>query len=112
MRSRSPRAPGVVSSRSSHRVGSGNQPRSAALLSMARSPPSVLTVTPALPAAAVARSRQIGPLINAALIVAVRPANGLTSLAGGDTDFDRVPGLSDGPARRPGAGAVRAVTWR
>lgn len=54
----------------------------------------VVTVSPAMLAAGVAVSQQIGLLINDALIVAVMRANGLTKLASGDADFDRVPGLT------------------
>src|SRR5262245_12722688 len=54
----------------------------------------VLTVSPPLRVAAVTLSQQVGLLINDALIVAVMQANGLTNLASGDADFDRVPGLT------------------
>jgi predicted nucleic acid-binding protein len=54
----------------------------------------ILTVPPPLLAAAAALSQQIGLLTNDALIVAVMQAHGLTNLASGDTDFDRVPGLT------------------
>ncbi len=54
----------------------------------------VLTVSPAMLAAAVALSQQLGLLINDALLVVVMQANGLTRLASGDADFDRVPGLT------------------
>jgi predicted nucleic acid-binding protein len=54
----------------------------------------VLTVSPAMLATAVALGQQIGLLINDALLVAVMQANGLTNLASGGADFDRVPGLT------------------
>lgn len=38
-------------------------------------------------------SRQIGLLINDALIVAVMQANGLANIASNDTDFDGVPDI-------------------
>jgi predicted nucleic acid-binding protein len=54
----------------------------------------LLTVTPAHLATGVALSQQIGLLTNDGLIVAVMQANGLTRLASGDSDFDRVPGIT------------------
>jgi predicted nucleic acid-binding protein len=54
----------------------------------------VLPVAPAVLVAGVALCQQIGLLINDALIVAVMQANGLSKLASGDADFDRVPGLT------------------
>lgn len=54
----------------------------------------VLAVTPALLAAGIALSQQIGLLTNDGLIVAVMQAHGLTKIASNDTDFDRVPGLT------------------
>jgi predicted nucleic acid-binding protein len=39
-------------------------------------------------------SQQKGLLTNDALVVALMQANGLTSLASNDPDFDRVPGLT------------------
>jgi predicted nucleic acid-binding protein len=54
----------------------------------------VLPIPPNVLAAAVALSQQIGLLMNDALIVAVMQANGLTTIASSDTDFDRVPGLT------------------
>jgi predicted nucleic acid-binding protein len=54
----------------------------------------VLTVDPPLLSAAAALSQQIGLLTNDGLIVAVMQASGLTNLASGDTDFDRVPALT------------------
>lgn len=54
----------------------------------------VLLITPAMLATAAALSQQIGLLTNDALIVAVMQAHGLTKLASGDADFDRVPGIT------------------
>jgi predicted nucleic acid-binding protein len=54
----------------------------------------VLTIPPDLIATAAAISQQTGLLSNDALVVAVMQANGLTKLASGDADFDRVPGLT------------------
>jgi predicted nucleic acid-binding protein len=54
----------------------------------------VLTIPPPLIDAAAAVSQLTGLLTNDALIVAVMQANGLTNLASGDADFDRVPGLT------------------
>jgi predicted nucleic acid-binding protein len=54
----------------------------------------VLPVAPHLVATAVGLGQQIGLLFNDALVVAVMQANGLTSLASNDADFDRVPGLT------------------
>ena len=54
----------------------------------------VLTIPPDLIATAAAVSQQTGLLSNDALIVAVMQANGLTNLASGDSDFDRVPGIT------------------
>ena len=39
-------------------------------------------------------SQQFGLLIIDAVTVTLMQANGLTRLASGDTDFDRVPGLT------------------
>ena len=39
-------------------------------------------------------SQKTGLLSNDALLIAVMQANGLTSLASHDSDFDRVPGLT------------------
>jgi len=55
---------------------------------------SVLTVAPPLIPTAAAISRQCGLLTNDALIIAVKQASGLTHLASGDRDFDRVPGIT------------------
>ena len=54
----------------------------------------VLTIPVPLIAEGARLSRQTGLLSNDALIVAVMQANGLTSLASNDADFDRVPGLT------------------
>jgi predicted nucleic acid-binding protein len=54
----------------------------------------VLTIAPALIAAAAAVSQQTGLLSNDALIVAILQHHSLTKLASLDTDFDRVPGLT------------------
>ena len=54
----------------------------------------VLTIPPALIAAAVVVSQQTSLLSNDALIVAVMQANSLSKLASSDGDFDRVPGLT------------------
>jgi predicted nucleic acid-binding protein len=54
----------------------------------------IVTTTPPMLAAAVGLSQQIGLLTNDALVVAVMQAHGLTNLASGDADFDRVPGLT------------------
>jgi predicted nucleic acid-binding protein len=53
----------------------------------------VLTIAPALIAAAAAISQQTGLLSNDALIVAVMREHGLVNLASNDADFNRVPGL-------------------
>ena len=39
-------------------------------------------------------SQQVGLLTNDALTAAVMQASGLSKIASGDTDFDRVPGIS------------------
>jgi predicted nucleic acid-binding protein len=54
----------------------------------------ILTVTPALLAAGLVLSQQLGLLTNDGLIVAIMQANGLTKLASNDSDFDRVPGIT------------------
>jgi predicted nucleic acid-binding protein len=54
----------------------------------------ILNITPALVLQAAGISQQTGLLSNDALVVAVMQANGLTSLASHDADFDRVPGLT------------------
>jgi predicted nucleic acid-binding protein len=54
----------------------------------------ILPVTPALLAAGVALSQQIGLLTNDGLIVAVTQAHGLSKIASNDRDFDSVPGLT------------------
>jgi predicted nucleic acid-binding protein len=54
----------------------------------------MLTITPALLAAGLAISQQLGLLTNDGLIVAVMQANGVTKLASNDSDFDRVPGIT------------------
>ena len=54
----------------------------------------ILTATPAMMAAALSLCQQIGLLINDALIVAAMQSGGLTKFASGDTDFDRVPGIT------------------
>jgi predicted nucleic acid-binding protein len=54
----------------------------------------VLAIAPALIHVATERSQQHGLLHNDGLIVAVMQANGLTTLASADDDFDRVPGLT------------------
>jgi predicted nucleic acid-binding protein len=54
----------------------------------------VLPISGALVVQAAPLSQQTGLLSNDALIVAVMQANGLTNLASGDADFDRVPGLT------------------
>src|SRR5882724_11700054 len=59
-----------------------------------RSKLQILTISPALIAAAAALSQQIGLLSNDALLVAVMQAHGLTKLASHDADFDRVPGFT------------------
>jgi predicted nucleic acid-binding protein len=59
-----------------------------------RSKIQVLTISPALLAAAAILCQHIGLLTNDGLIIAVMQANGLTKLASNDADFDRVPGLT------------------
>jgi predicted nucleic acid-binding protein len=54
----------------------------------------VLTVTPAMLAAAMVLCQQLGLLTNDGIIVATMQANGLTKIASADTDFDRVPGIT------------------
>jgi predicted nucleic acid-binding protein len=54
----------------------------------------ILTIPPPLLSTAAVLCQQIGLLTNDGLIVAVMQANGLTKLASGDTDFDRVLGLT------------------
>jgi predicted nucleic acid-binding protein len=54
----------------------------------------ILTIAPAVIAAAAALSQQTGLLTNDALIVAVMREHGLVNLASHDSDFDRVPGLT------------------
>jgi predicted nucleic acid-binding protein len=54
----------------------------------------VLTIAPDLIATAAALSQQYGLLSNDALIVAAMKHHGLIHLASGDTDFDRVPGIT------------------
>jgi predicted nucleic acid-binding protein len=54
----------------------------------------VLTIVPSLVSAAALISRSTGLLSNDALAVALMRANGLSSLASADSDFDRVPGLT------------------
>ncbi|HEV2968371.1 MAG TPA: PIN domain-containing protein [Pirellulales bacterium] len=53
----------------------------------------ILTIPAHLVAAAAALSIRYGLLSNDALVVAIMQAQGLTSLASHDADFDRVPGL-------------------
>jgi predicted nucleic acid-binding protein len=43
---------------------------------------------------AMSLSRQLGLLVNDALLVAQMNQQGLTNLASNDSDFDRVPGLT------------------
>lgn len=57
-------------------------------------PIQVLTIPPDLIAVAAALSQQHGLLHNDALIVALMRGHGLTNLASGDDDFDRVPGIA------------------
>lgn len=54
----------------------------------------VLGVTDVLMLSATSLSRQLGLLINDALIVALMQQHGLTNLASSDADFDRVPGIT------------------
>jgi predicted nucleic acid-binding protein len=54
----------------------------------------VIPITLQLVEAAALLSRQFELLTGDALVVAVMQANGLTSLASNDADFDRVPGLT------------------
>jgi predicted nucleic acid-binding protein len=54
----------------------------------------VLTIPAALLATGAALCQQIGLLTNDGVLLAVMQANGLTNLASGDTDFDRVPGIT------------------
>jgi predicted nucleic acid-binding protein len=54
----------------------------------------VLPISDALIQTAARLSRQLGLLINDALIVAVMQHHNLTHLASHDADFDRVPGLT------------------
>ena len=54
----------------------------------------VLTIGPSLIDTGALVSQQTGLLTNDALIVALMQANGLTSLASNDPDFDRVPGIT------------------
>ena len=53
-----------------------------------------LTIPAALIDTAASISQQTGLLSNDALVVAVMQANGLTSLASNDRDFDRVSGIA------------------
>jgi predicted nucleic acid-binding protein len=53
-----------------------------------------LPTDPPMLGMAAAMSQQIGLLMNDALVVAVMQTNGLTNIASGDTDFDRVPGVT------------------
>jgi predicted nucleic acid-binding protein len=53
----------------------------------------VLVIPAGLVATAAVVSQQTGLLSNDALIVAIMRVHGITKLASGDTDFDRVPGL-------------------
>jgi predicted nucleic acid-binding protein len=59
-----------------------------------RSKIQVLTIPPGLLVTGAALCQQIGLLTNDGVLVAVMQANGLTNLASGDTDFDRVPGIT------------------
>jgi predicted nucleic acid-binding protein len=54
----------------------------------------ILILTPALLAAGVGLSQQLGRLTNDGLIVAVMQAHGLSKIASNDDDFDRVPGIT------------------
>jgi predicted nucleic acid-binding protein len=54
----------------------------------------VVPIPPPLLAAGAILSQQVGLLTNDGLIVAVMQANGLSKLASGDADFDRVPGIT------------------
>jgi len=54
----------------------------------------VLVILPDLVASAAALSQQTGLLSNDALIVALMHHHGLTKLASGDADFDRVPSIT------------------
>jgi predicted nucleic acid-binding protein len=54
----------------------------------------VLPTRPNLLLTAAALSKQFGLLTNDALLVAIMQDHGLTALASGDADFDRVPGLT------------------
>jgi predicted nucleic acid-binding protein len=53
----------------------------------------ILTIPANLIDTAAGVSQQAGLLTNDALVVAVMKANGLTNIASGDADFDRVPGV-------------------
>jgi predicted nucleic acid-binding protein len=54
----------------------------------------VLAIAPSLIDAGALVSQQTGLLTNDALIVALMQANGLTSVASNDPDFDRAPGMT------------------
>lgn len=59
----------------------------------------LLAATPQDVLAAASVSQQTGLLSNDGLIVAIMQAHGLVNLASGDSDFDRVPGITRyGPA--------------
>ncbi len=65
-----------------------------AIDALAAIPIAILSVTGSLVSRAADLSIQYGLLTNDALIVAAMQANGLDTLASGDADFDRVPGLT------------------
>jgi predicted nucleic acid-binding protein len=54
----------------------------------------LLTITPAMVPTIAALCQQVGLLTNDAAVVAIMQSNGLTKIASGDADFDRVPGLT------------------
>jgi predicted nucleic acid-binding protein len=53
-----------------------------------------LTIAPFLVFSAAGISQQCGLLSSDALLIAIMQAHNLTNLASGDTDFDRVPGIT------------------
>ena len=54
----------------------------------------VLAVTPSLITVGATISQQTGLLTNAAIMVAIMQANGLTKLASADADLDCAPGIT------------------
>lgn len=66
----------------------------AAVTSIVRSRVQILPVDASLVVTAAAVSRQTGLLTNDALTVALMRTHGLTKLAGNDSDFDRIQGIT------------------